>query len=529
MKTNFSVFKSLKSGVSITYLITLTFLISSQPTFSQDNVVDQIIEEATENSQLEVLAHELFDVIGPRLSGSPHMIKANDWSVEKFISWGIPARKEQWGEWLGWERGITHVDLISPRVVSLNAMQLAYSPDTPKKGVTADLITIPNFADSLAFEKWLPQVSGKFVLLSHLEPSGRSDDNWKKWATDESYEKYQALRKEVVAEHRENIRKTGYTMRTLPAVLEEAGAVGIIASNWSQGFGANKIFRAYTKKVPTIDMSLEDYGMLYRMVEYGDAPQIKVVAQSEFTGTAPAFNTIAEIKGSEKPDEYVILSAHFDSWDGGTGATDNGTGSILMMETIRVLKQIYPNPKRTILVGLWGSEEQGLHGSRAFVEDHPEILPGIQTVINQDNGTGRAFKIGGQGFLHSYDYIGRWLQKVPGAYKDEIETTFPGSPGGGGSDHAPFVAAGAPTFNLFGKQWDYGTYTWHTNLDTYDKVVFDDVRNNVILAAILTYMACEDPEKTARDKVVLPMNEKTGERKKWPSAKSPNRRGYLED
>ena len=126
-------------------------------------------------------------------------------------------------------------------------------------------------------------------------------------------------------------------------------------------------------------------------------------------GVVPTFNTIAEIKGTEKPEEYVILSAHFDSWDGGGGATDNGTGTITMMEATRILKKYYPNPKRTIIVGLWGSEEQGLNGSRAFVEDHPEIVKNIQALFNQDNGTGRVINFSGQGFLHSYDYLGRWL------------------------------------------------------------------------------------------------------------------------
>ena len=141
----------------------------------------------------------------------------------------------------------------------------------------------------------------------------------------------------------------------------------------------------------------------------GTAPKISVRADSKETGVVPTFNTIAEIKGTEKPDEYVILSAHFDSWDGATGATDNGTGTITMMEAMRMLKKFYPNPKRTILVGHWSSEEQGLNGSSAFVEDHPEIVKNIQAVFNQDNGTGRIVNISGQGFLNAYDYIGRWL------------------------------------------------------------------------------------------------------------------------
>jgi Zn-dependent M28 family amino/carboxypeptidase len=332
-------------------------------------------------------------------------------------------------------------------------------------------------------------------------------------------------RKAQTTRWRSNMRNTGYNRRTLTLALENAGAVGIVASNWSRGFGVNKIFSARTKTIPTVDLELEDYSMLYRMVAYGDKPRIKIVAESKELGRVPNFNTIAEIKGTEKPDEYVILSAHFDSWDGGTGATDNGTGTLVMMETMRILKKMYPNPKRTILVGHWGSEEQGLNGSRAFVEDHPEIVKNIQAVFNQDNGTGRVVRLSGAGFLHAYDYLGRWLHAVPKDIKDPIKTTFPGSPSGGGSDNASFLAAGAPSFNLSSLNWSYWDYTWHTNRDTYDKIVFDDVRSNVILAAILTYMACEDPIQTSREQSVLPISRRTGKQSNWPEPRSPERNG----
>ena len=490
-----------------------------------DQVIDEIVEEANENSQLERLAHELMDVIGPRLVGTPQMQQAHDWAVGTFNEWDIEARNEQWGEWKGWERGITHVDLVSPRVVSLEAMQLAWSPGTTKEGVTAGMVIIPEVADSIAFQAWLPKVKGKFVLVSMLEPTGRPDENWQEFATEESFQKMKEDREAQTRAWRDRISKTGYNSRSIIAVLEEAGAVGIIQSRWSRGFGVNKIFSARTESIPTVDLALEDYGMLYRMVEYGDEPVIKVVAESKDLGRVPAFNTIAEIKGTEKPDEYVILSAHFDSWDGGTGATDNGTGTITMMEAARILKKINPNPKRTILIGLWGSEEQGLNGSRAFVEDHPEIVDGVQAVFNQDNGTGRVVNISGQGFLHAYDYLGSWLAEVPRDITRHIETEFPGMPGGGGSDYASFVAAGAPAFSLSSLSWSYWNYTWHTNRDTYDKIVFDDVRNNVILTAILTYMASEDPETTSRERRVLPVNPRTGEQRTWPSSRKADRNG----
>lgn len=495
---------------------------------TQEEIVTAIEREATENSQLEQLAYELMDFNGPRLVGTPEMKSAHDWAVNTYKQWGIEAENQQWGTWKGWQRGITHVDMVSPRIASLHATQLAWNPSTDKKGVTAALITLPNFADSLAFVKWLPNVKGKIVMVSMLQPTGRPDENWEEYATKASFEKMKTQRDSLEKAWRQNLNNTGYTSRNLNAAFEKAGAVGIAQSRWSEGFGANKIFSAGTEKIPVVDISLEDYGMLYRMVEHGANPQLKIVAESKDLGKVPTFNTIATIPGTELPDEYVVLSAHFDSWDGATGATDNGTGTITMLEAARILKKVYPNPKRTILIGHWGSEEQGLNGSSSFVQDHPEIVAGVQAVFNQDNGTGRVVRLSGQGFLHSYDYLGRWLEAVPEAYKNEIETTFPGSPGRGGSDYASFVAAGAPAFSLSSLSWDYWNYTWHTNLDTYDKIVFDDVRNNAILTAILTYMACEDPEKTSREKAVLGIDPRSGEKATWPNPRTPERNGGQE-
>ena len=340
----------------------------------QDPVVKNIIDEATNNSQLEILAHELLDVIGPRLVGTLQMQQAHDWAVDTYSRWGILARNEQWGEWKAWERGITHIDMLQPRLQTLDGMQLAWNPSTGPKGVTAEVIAIPTVKDSLDFQRWMKTIKGKFVLASMYQITGRPDYNWEEFATQASFEKMKQERDSLENAWRANMERTGYGRREIHQALEEAGAAGIITSYWSKGFGSNKIFSARTKTIPTIDIELEDYTMLYRLAEYGNKPIVKIVAESKDLGVAPTYNTLAEIKGTEKPDEYVVLSAHFDSWDGGTGATDNGTGTLVMMEAMRILKKVYPNPKRTILVGHWGSEEQGLNGSRAFVEDHPEIV-----------------------------------------------------------------------------------------------------------------------------------------------------------
>jgi len=504
-----------RKAVSVTALFVIICLLAATSVSAQ-SVIDAIVKEETGNSQLKQLAHELFDQIGPRLVGTPLMKKANDWAVSKYTGWNISARNEQWGEWKGWDRGVTHIDMLSPRIHTLEGTQLAWSPATKAKGVTAGLIIIPDLADSAAFQQWLPNVKGKFVMISMCQPTGRPDDNWQEFGLKESIDKMKKDRTAQTTAWAARLKKTGYNSHALPVALEKAGALGIVSSNWSAGFGVDKIFAAYTQKIPTVDIALEDYTLLYRLVESGDNPIIRIQCESKELGTVPTFNTIAEIKGTEKPDEYVMLSAHFDSWDGGTGATDNGTGTLTMMEALRILKKVYPNPKRTILVGHWGSEEEGLNGSRAFVEDHPEIVKNLQALFNQDNGTGRVVNISGQGFLHAGEYLSKWLAAVPDTMRKRIVTSFPGRPGGGGSDFASFVAVGAPGFSLGSLNWSYFNYTWHTNRDTYDKIVFDDLQNNAMLAAMMVYMACEDPEKTSTEKAPLGTDPRTGQPVAWP-------------
>ena len=177
-------------------ILVIILLVSISTTYAQNNdpVVQQIIKEASENSQLKKLAHELTDVIGPRLVGTPQMKLAHDWAVAKYESWGIAARNEKWGEWRGWERGITHIDMIQPRTESLEGMQLAWSPSTHGRTVTAETIILADLADSIAFQNWLPNVKGKFVMISMQQPTGRDDRNWEEFATKESLDKMKADR-----------------------------------------------------------------------------------------------------------------------------------------------------------------------------------------------------------------------------------------------------------------------------------------------------------------------------------------------
>ena len=169
-------------------------------------------------------------------------------------------------------------------------------------------------------------------------------------------------------------------------------------------------------------VTCEDYGLLYRMAENNQHPKVRLDLDASLLGEQPTFNVIGQIKGVEKPNEYVILSAHFDSWDGGSGSTDNGTGTLMTMEAMRLLKLAYPHPKRTILVGHWASEEQGLNGSTAFNEDHPDIVKATQAVFNQDNGTGRVQTLSAQGLTETGKHLKMWYEHLPAFYTDSMSS-----------------------------------------------------------------------------------------------------------
>ena len=283
------------------------------------------------------------------------------------------------------------------------------------------------------------------------------------------------------------------------------GAPG--APTGAGGWGTIEVFETYDTVAPAVTLECEDYGLVARLAQNNQKPVVKLDLDASLLGEQPVFNTIGMIRGTEKPDEYVMLSAHFDSWDGSSGATDNGTGTMMAMEAMRILKLAYPHPKRTIMVGHWASEEQGLNGSTAFTEDHPEVMKGLQALFNQDNGTGRVQSLSSSGLTDIGPHLKSWYSKLPSFYTDSMSAnvvswSFNDVPTGnpGGTDGAVFACFGTPSIGMGAVQWNYGTYTWHTNRDTYDKVVFDDLKHNATLAAMMAYAASEDPTFIKRDK-----------------------------
>ncbi|MSR35221.1 MAG: M20/M25/M40 family metallo-hydrolase [Gemmatimonadetes bacterium] len=499
-------------------------LAAQAPPPPSDPVVAAIREEGIARSRVLDLAQALMDSVGPRLTGTPGSTAASDWLVRSYRSWGIDARAESYGTWHGWRRGITHLDLIAPRVRTLEATMLAWSPGS-RGPVTAPAVILPELRDEGERAAFLGAVKGKVVLVTAPQPSCRPQDSWQKWAAPESIELLQQARDSTRARWSRHARSFGVArIDELVQLLEGAGAAAFLSSEWSQGWGVQKVFGAYSKETaPHLDVACEDYGLLWRLAERGQGPIVRLEADAEPLGEVPVANTVAMIRGTALPEEYVLLSAHLDSWDGSSGATDNGTGTVAMMEAMRILRTVLPRPRRTIMVGHWNGEEQGLNGSRAFAADHPEIVAGLQALFNQDDGTGRIDRITMEGLVGPGAYFRDWLQEIPDELTAGVTLLDPGTPGRGGTDNASFTCAGAPAFGLNSRGWDYGTYTWHTNRDTFDKLVPDELRRNATLIALLAYFASEAPERLPRERVELAVDARTGQRPTWPACGQPQR------
>ena len=480
------------------FTLALSLPLQAQTFRTNDPVIRKMWEEGMTNSQAGALAQVLMDSIGPRLAGSPGFDAAADWLVRTYTQWGVPVRKERYGTWKGWRWGAVHADLIAPRVQTLNAHLLAWSAGTqrPVEGV----VVLPEGATRAEFDRWLPSAKGKFVLASPAELMCRAKQELDKNATPQTVAWVDSVRKATRETWgRRMALFSGNDAPDLVPALDSAGVAGILTSNWSGGWGATRVFSAPTRHAVAVGLSCEDYGLVSRLAANNQGPRLRVSAESRELGVVPQFNVIAEIKGSEKPDEYVLLGAHLDSWHGATGAMDNGTGTIMMLEAMRIIKAAYPNPKRTILIGHWGAEEQGLIGSGAFAEDHPEVLQGMQASFNQDNGTWRIEVVQPYGYMRGVGNLARWLSGVPLDITKHLRLALPGEMENTGSDHSSFLCRGAPGFRLQSAYDEYRQYTWHTTLDTYDKLVLPDLKNNATLAAMLVYAASEDPERVTRE------------------------------
>lgn len=457
-------------------------------------VIARIWDEGMMRSQAATLAQVLLDSIGSRLTGSPNMDRAQDWLLATYAKWGVPARKEKYGTWDSWKRGAAFAELTAPRSKVLDATMLSWSGNTNSQWVEGNVIPIAAYRSYAEFEAWLGTVKGKIVLASAPRFSCRMPDQIAQFSTPQTFESLNNSQASITATY------AGLTQRvdSFYYRVQQAGALAVFENNWANYPGIERIFGSpRNNALPTFDIGCEDYSMLFRLASMNQGPKVRLMAESESLGERPVFNVVGEIKGATKPNEYVILSAHFDSWEGHSGATDNGTGSLTMLEAMRILKTVYPKPARTILVGHWSGEEQGIIGSGSFAEDHPEIVSGLQFAFNQDNGTGRIVSMGPSVLPENGPRLAKYLSEIPSDITQWIRLQPPAAYSAG-SDHVSWLCRGAPALNLNALSWDYSYTTWHTNKDSFDKVVLDDLKNNATLAAMLAYLASEDPERSSR-------------------------------
>lgn len=485
-------------------------------------VAQKIRDEGLNHSQIPDLAFHLADVIGPRLTGSTGMQEANEWTAQTFRDWGLSnVTIEPWGTFgRGWERVNYAGMILSPWVQPLNAEQLAWSGST-KGTVTGPVIAI-DASDSTALDQ-VKAMHGKlknaFVLLGaprDIEPMWNAAatrlDVDVFFDTAQQQPRRENRRPEDIQALIARYRAMRAARDSIVSVLQREGAAAVLLEsrrNYTlldpQG-GPNREFGADTGNVvanpiPALTVGEEQYDQMWRDVQHGVPVQIRANIENRFLDSdLKAYNTLAEIPGSDLKDQYVMLGGHLDSWFGGSGATDNGAGTLVMMEAIRILKTLNLQPRRTVRIGLWSGEEQGLLGSRGWVKNHPEMLPKISAYVNVDNGTGKIRGIWDQ----SNDAVDPIFAQILMPFRD-LGVVGVRQGNTGGTDHLSFDAAGVPGFNFIQDAIDYGTETHHTTADTYDRLQMDDLKQAAVVVAFTVYELAMRDEMMPRKTEAPPM------------------------
>lgn len=501
------------------------------------DMVSKIRQEAFHNSQVMATLTHLTEGIGPRLTNSPQMAEANDWTRGKFNEWGlVNARDEAFDFGRGWEFSHASVQMLGPRELPLHALPKAWTPGTggPVEG-EALRVEVEKAAD---LEKYRGKLAGRILLLSEereYKPGEKPDFHRHDDAGLAELQAF-AVPKDEKDDRAERVKK--YTERqelakATNAFFAEEGALAAISiSGWDNGIirvgGGGSRKAGEPVGVPELAMAAEHYNQLVRAVERGDTVRLRVDVDARFTDETdqPGYNTVAEIPGKgRKAGEIVMLGAHMDSWHTGTGAADNAAGVAVMMEAMRILKAVGAQPDRTIRVALWSGEEQGLIGSRAYVADHfaayPEptdpdqqALPGslrdptgplqrkrdyerFSAYFNMDNGSGRFRGIYAQENLAAVPIFQAWLEPFHDVGATTVATRNTGS-----TDHISFDAVGLPGFQFIQDRLDYFTNVHHSHLDTRDHIEPEDLKQAAAIVASFAWHAATREEKMPRKRLL---------------------------
>lgn len=493
--------------------------------FAQDAaIIQQIKQEGMENSQVMDIAFHLTEKSGPRLMNSPGYYRAMDYSVNQLKEWGLEnVKKDEWGDFgKGWELTKFYIAMKSPWYKPLIAFPKAWTSGT--NGLkTAEIILIDPEADSTALvTKYRGKLAGKIMAMDKLIQYELNDKADLVRYTKAELDSMGAIRlgqKESdttgMAERRRKWIQSWRDARKKAEVLgnlaREEGAVAIISSSTRNHDGTVFVQQggSHAMDAPEnfldIAMALEDYNMIVRLVRANEPVKLDLEVASKFyTDQGKGFNVIGEIKGTDKKlkDEVVMIGGHLDSWQGSVGATDNAAGSAVMMEAMRILKKLNIKPKRTVRIGLWGGEEQGIYGSRGYVSktfadrEDMKLKPAhekFDVYFNLDNGTGRINGIYLQENEAARPLMAKWLS----SFEDLSATTITAG-NTGGTDHLSFDGVGLPGFQFIQDQVEYNSRTHHSNMDSYDHLVEADLKQAATVVAGLIYQAAMSDQKVPR-------------------------------
>ncbi|HEY8587254.1 MAG TPA: M20/M25/M40 family metallo-hydrolase [Rhodanobacter sp.] len=499
------------------------------------DMVNRIRQEAFHRSQVMATFSHLTENIGPRLTNSPQMAKANAWTREQFTAWGLAnVHDEAFDDFgRGWEFSDASVEMLSPRALPLHALPKAWTPGTdgPVEGEVM-AVTIKTLAD---LEKYKGKLAGKILLLNEAreyQRGVRADSHRHDEAGLAELQAFAVPKDTDDKARAKRIKKYAERVELDKATNEFFVAEGVLAtlsiSGWDNGIirvgGGGSRKTGESAGVPELAVAAEHYNPLVRAVENEQTVKLRVNVKARFTDETdqPGYNTVAEIPGTgRKSNEIVMLGAHLDSWHTGTGAADNAAGVAVMMEAMRILKAVGAKPNRTIRVALWSGEEQGLIGSQAYVARHfaayPEPTDPAQKALpaslrdptgalqkkrdydrfsayfNMDNGSGRFRGIYAQENLAVMPIFKAWLEPFHDVGATTVVTRNTGS-----TDHVSFDRVCLPGFQFIQDRLDYFSNVHHSNLDTWDHVEPEDLKQAAAIVASFVYHAAMREEKLPR-------------------------------
>ena len=533
---------------------------SQTPTVDPNDPIERIKDEGMNRSQVMQTLSYLTDVIGPRLTASPNMKRANEWTRDQMTKWGLSnAHLEAWGPFgRGWSLKHFSAQVIEPQAIPLIAYPKAWSPAT-NGIVTADVVYL-DAKNEAELQKFKGKLKGAIVLTSplrevkaHFEALGtRMGEKDLLQLADAAEPRSGQRRFQLSPEQRAAFQ---FQSKKYQFLQDESAAVLIDPSRAGDGgtifvqsatvpqplpaepFGLNtRTIQPYDKNAPKITpqlvMAIEHYNRLVRMIEAGEKVKMAVDLAVQWQDSDPmGYNTIAEIPGSDLKDEIVMLGGHMDSWHSGTGATDNGAGCAVGMEAVRIIQALGLKPRRTIRIALWSGEEQGLLGSRAYVAEHfgkfetppaggagngngtpsPSPVPvlvkkaeyeKLSGYFNLDNGTGKIRGVYLQGNEGVRPLFRQWLMPFRDRPDDKnapvwAATTLSIS-NTGGTDHLSFDAIGLPGFQFIQDEIEYDTRTHHSNQDVFDRIQAADMKQAATIMAAFIYNAATRDEKLPR-------------------------------